>query len=572
MSERKPITRKYLTTLAGKGAFSRGLDYHESGRVLSVKQKGSKITASVDGSQVYRVQLRWTARELDGACDCPASEGFDFCKHCVAVALALQKQQTEQETLKKGGEEERIRAYLLSQDKTQLADWLFSLISDDRMLMQEWSIRADNALGVLDVKTIRKCITKAIPYNRNLYRYNQVRNYFANVELITDHLAEIAAQQSPDDVLKLVDYAISRISRALETVDDSGGFRYTALETLAGAHVQALQRAEWKVEKKVDYLLDITFGDMIDLYPPIPDAYLELMGESGIEYFYRQIQAHWDAMPPLPESADFNDKYPYQRVCRFLEKYAEQHNDKQAVIRLRAKIASELHDYLDLAGRCIDIDDLDGAKKWLDKAGQCEARGFQKIEIKRLYRRWYVAAGNWADAIDIQWEVYADTKAISDYRQLQTMLAQSGEQNEADWHAKAEAMLQAELLEQAKKRPVRPAASLLVEFYLVYGDHARALAVANKEKVDPRLLLELGFALIDMPEQAFPLLQRVTEFHVKQGNNDAYREAIDVLKKIRDEIRTESQQKALNELLCHLRATFRAKRNFIKWLGEAFVE
>ncbi|MCG6938974.1 MAG: SWIM zinc finger family protein, partial [Gammaproteobacteria bacterium] len=117
MSDKLPVSNEHLIRLAGKPAFNRGVDYFKSGNVLKLKQKGNVVTAEVAGTEVYRVKLKWTSSQLDGACNCPASDGFDFCKHCVAVALVLQQTQAEQDQLIKGGAEDRIRAYLLKQDK-----------------------------------------------------------------------------------------------------------------------------------------------------------------------------------------------------------------------------------------------------------------------------------------------------------------------------------------------------------------------------------------------------------------------------------------------------------------------
>ncbi len=157
MTDKFLISHDHLVKLAGKAAFNRGMNYFKAGNVLSIKQKANRISADVDGTEIYRVNLKWTHNLLDGACDCPASEGFDFCKHCVAVALTLQQTQTEQEKSIQGGAENRIKAYLFKQDREKLADWLLELIESESTLLQEWSMRADNDLGLLDTKAIKSC-------------------------------------------------------------------------------------------------------------------------------------------------------------------------------------------------------------------------------------------------------------------------------------------------------------------------------------------------------------------------------------------------------------------------------
>ena len=95
MTDKLPISNDLLIRLAGKPAFNRGMDYYTGGHVLGFKQKGNMNTADVEGTEIYRVTLKWTSRQLDGTCDCPASDGFDFCKHCVAVTLTLRETQDD---------------------------------------------------------------------------------------------------------------------------------------------------------------------------------------------------------------------------------------------------------------------------------------------------------------------------------------------------------------------------------------------------------------------------------------------------------------------------------------------
>jgi len=85
----------------------------------------------------------------------------------VAVALTLRETQAEQDQLVQGGTENRIKAYLLKQDKEKLANWLLEFIESERSLLQQWSMRADSELGILDEKALKKRITAAIPYRNS---------------------------------------------------------------------------------------------------------------------------------------------------------------------------------------------------------------------------------------------------------------------------------------------------------------------------------------------------------------------------------------------------------------------
>ena len=83
------ISPALLKKLAGPRAYERGVDYYNNGHVEELTIDGDKVWAEVSGTEDYRVDLVYNQRGLTGGCDCPASEGIDFCKHCVAASLAL---------------------------------------------------------------------------------------------------------------------------------------------------------------------------------------------------------------------------------------------------------------------------------------------------------------------------------------------------------------------------------------------------------------------------------------------------------------------------------------------------
>lgn len=83
------ITLAKLKELAGTAAFERGEDYFTEGAVDRLRRSGDKVSARVTGSDAYQVDLWAEGDELGYDCTCPrAADGY-FCKHCVAVGLAL---------------------------------------------------------------------------------------------------------------------------------------------------------------------------------------------------------------------------------------------------------------------------------------------------------------------------------------------------------------------------------------------------------------------------------------------------------------------------------------------------
>ncbi len=84
----KLITKDTLENLAGAAAFKRGEAYFSTGSVGHLSDTGDKISAQVEGTETYRVELRDDDGNLGYDCTCPRAAEGHFCKHCVAVGLA----------------------------------------------------------------------------------------------------------------------------------------------------------------------------------------------------------------------------------------------------------------------------------------------------------------------------------------------------------------------------------------------------------------------------------------------------------------------------------------------------
>lgn len=588
MSDLPAITDQQLIALAGEGAFNRGKRYFLDGHVLSWTIKRNIITADVDGSERYRVNLVHSKSLLEGSCNCPASDGFDFCKHCVAVALAYREDQAHQAGLANGKLEQRIEAYLHKLSREELTNELLSLIVADTALKQQWSLRADQALGKLDAKAIKKRITAALPYNRELFRYAQVRDYFAKAEPVIQMLSEQVGQLPPDQALKLVDYALQRLVHALETVDDSGGFRFTVEETLQKLHLRLLPLQGWNHQQIAEYLCELALSRATDIYPRIPEAYLPVLtpekdDEAEPEWlrlFYQLLQARWDALPSLSTTGAidrFSEQFSdYATLEYLLEEQAKANNDFAALLAIKEKTAVELHDFLEIVQLCMDNDAWEQAAEWLAKAkerqsNESQGQWFVKNQVERLEIRLLLEQQQIQKAAELQWKIYQSSLALKDYQQL-LALAEEHKLN-IDVPQKARDFLNAKLEEETRKgnkRPFSSAASALMEVYLFDEDLNSALALCQTQPVNDSLLLRLARRLQSRPLTALPLYARIVGTIVSRGTNPSYQEAIELLRELEPSLKDPATHQAFAEVLAELRKKFKAKRNFIMWLNEAF--
>lgn len=565
-----------LILLAGEAAFGRGVAYYQQGMVVDWHLSNTTVTATVEGSETYHVKLKLLKRGLEGSCDCPASEGIDFCKHCVAVALAYRSDRAEQQRLAQGNDSERIRGYLEQLDKTSLIDNLASLIDSDPYLHQRWLLRADSALGTLDHKALKKRITAALPLKRELYRYSQVKAYFANAEPTIETLTEQLPSLSPEKSLTLIDYALSRLSRVLESIDDSGGFRFPIEQQLQELHVQTLKQLAWPVDKQAKYLYDIISSGQEDTYAAIPSAYNDVLGEDGLAAYNALLQAELDKLPPLPANATWDTEYRYIRLTMPLMDHAKERRDIDAMLALYAKTASKPLDCLRAAQACVELGAWEHLPEWIERLRRLPKPQHQRFQIERqrLEIQLNLHQSKIEAAAKQLWALYQHTFCLDDYKWLCDIA--DAYQLEEDYRQQVTRWLKEQLITPKANGASTKAyahvryANCLLEIYLNEDDLPQALMLCETYQVDPSLLYQV--ARKAPPQASLPLYRRLAESHIQVTQNSHYQQAVKLLKELKGRLTTDAQHEAFTQLLNDLAHDFKAKRNFIKYLKEAFPQ
>lgn len=580
---RPDITESLLVKLAGIRAYERGADYFDEGRVGELFIQDDTISAEVDGTESYQVSLIYTQRGLSGACDCPASEGIDFCKHCVATALAL-KAQYRKMPLKKGADQKTVlTTWLEQQSKAEIIQHFVAVVTKDRNLRREWLLKAEKGLGRVDKSSLKKQITSALPLGKHLYEYPKVRAYFANTTMVMRELEESIGQLPTSERLELIGYAFQRLEQALDTIDDSGGFRYDTLNILNDAHRQMLKDAEWSDEESATYLLDLILDDGNMFYGEFPYDYTDCITPLCLEHFYSKAQKQWDALPPLT-SDKWEAKRPYSRLESLLSTHVKEKNDKLALIAIKEKVAVSSHDYLRIAEIYFELGNYDQTQVWLDKAQSSDKFGHRKGRDLQL--KLWQKTGRGQKATQEQWCYLQKTCLFDSYQKLLELAEQ--ENDGTDWTTKTIGFLReqldkystdAERVENMYKSPefrnVSTTANTLAMIYLKQQDLDNAWQVVQSWRITNDNLLVLANALADDATdknwaRGVHLYRFVIDGVVSQTQNSAYQQAIRLLKDLAGKASTPDQREDLNKMVVALRSAYKPKRNFISLLAEAF--
>jgi len=296
----KSLSESVIKTLAGEAAYQRGLEYYNEGRVEQLTINASHISARVAGEKLYQVTLNHTAKVFDGSCDCPASDNFDFCKHCAAVGLAYYYQtQTNLEMADADGSD-AVTLYLNTFTKPQLVEEFYTLIEKDQPLYDHWVLRAEIASGNLSNKDLRKRITQAIPFKPSgLWRPQEVAYYFSEAVLALKVLEQAIMALAANNAIKLVIYAIERVEKSLETIDDRADHKTELVTLLIKWFHLTLSSHEWQGSERIALLSKLILNEKYNYdILKLPNGVLDVISNKESEDILDAVAKAWAMMPP----------------------------------------------------------------------------------------------------------------------------------------------------------------------------------------------------------------------------------------------------------------------------------
>lgn len=572
-----PISDSLLKKLAGKAAYEKGVAYFNKGAIQEVYVKGNRILAEVQGSDLYHVTLNHNQRELTGACDCPASDDVDFCKHCVAVALARAKelaheQELKNQPVKKISEPEKrksiLREYFSTVDKEILIEQLVDIIGTDTQLRKEWQVKVQKSRPI-SISELRKLINASIPLNKHLYQSGEVSRYFESVDNLVDFLVE---KLNPGDkqTLPLVEYTLARLMQALVTVDDSGGYRMESQDRLSSLLMVALQQAGLAPELLAQTIFDLWEKPYSDLLPAIPDDFEHLFNKQAKNRFLELVQIAWEKSSDTGQD-EWNFNYQRAKFESVLLDEAYAKKDFESVIQIKSKYAKTIQDYLNIVDICLDFNKTTIAREWLEKARTTKNRGYLRpdafafIEVKILLQE-----KRPQEAIDILWSLY-QKRPESDLLEYINQIAKALKPAK-NWDEAAIEFHRSQLMNQKHDYEKLRHTNLLASLLIAHQEYQQALSICQADQVDAELLLELAEHFKKQPDISVPLVYRVIKAVLTRSNlnNHDYRYVVELFNHIRRYATADKQLETFSKLLTEVRTAYKAKRNLMAYLQEAF--
>jgi len=586
------ITRATLESLAGGAAFQRGEAYFAAGAVARLRVQEDQVSATVEGSATYQVELRDEDGELAGDCSCPrAGDGY-FCKHCVAVGLAWLGNHASAGAgsdgenpaeIKRRDPWKDIRHYLDAQTTESLITLLLDVAQRDDRLYQSLLLKAERTRGGSHAeKAFRNAIDDAVQVDRFI-DWHELPTYAGNIEQLVDSLSELLQPDSATMLIGLAEHAIESIEKALEQVDDSNGDVSGMVCRLGELHLKACTMAN---PAPVDLAVRLfRFETTLPFGLCSFDAatYRTPLGENGLRRYRELAEAEWQKIEPRTDA----NGYDAHRVTitRIMERLAEADGNVDELVAIKAKDLSASYRYLTIAEILAKVKRHDEALDWAERG----LRAFPDHPHDGL-RDFLVAAylpheggGDKGDnedhekALQLTWIQFEERPGLDPYKKLHAVATRLG-----IWPAQRERALswldsaitrEAGSTSRWRPKPSAPNYTARVSIALWEKDLDAAWSAAHQGICDRAMLIALAGKLEkERVDHAISLYQRVIPDIVGETKNSAYEEAVRLVRKIGRLLQGSNRLPEFGDYLAELRLQFKPKRNFMKLLDNAAQE
>ena len=571
------LNRHALKRLAGSRYFERGEEYFADGLVRGFTEDEGTLVAKVRGTQDYRVKFWVDSGKIEYACTCPLGTEEVFCKHCVAVGLAWLAGSTEG-ALSKAGQpkvtSKDVQVYLEGQEKGALVRLILERTQEDDRLRERLLMKAARATSKgLDLATFRQAIDNAVETS-NFVDWRSSWDYAQGIEEVISSIEELLKEGHAPEVVELAEYFLKTVEEHMDNVDDSDGNMGDILEGLQELHHNACKQAKPNPEGLAKRLFEWELRTDYDLFSGAAAIYANVLGERGFGVYRRLAEAEWSHVLQLAPNQKDPDQYGRRyRITHIMETLAELSKDVEALVAIKKRNLSHAFAYLEIAEAYKKAGRDEQSLEWAEKGVKAfpnrtdsRLREFLADEYHRLKRH--------EEAMALMWAEFTEGSHLEDYQ----LLKKHADKISAwpEWRQRALVFLREEIA-KAKKTDRKeqwgwsPRAdhSELVRIFLWQKDEETAWQEAKAGGCTNDLWMQLAARRERKhPEDALPIYQARIDLIVDRKNNESYREAVQLLRKIRDLMARLGHKVEFSGYLETVRTKHKPKRNFMKLIDQ----
>jgi hypothetical protein len=530
-----------LRRLAGQASYARGLGYVEA--IGGLDELPDGVLATVHGTGAYQVRLSDRGGKLTGSCSCPVGQDGAFCKHCVAVGLALladartqpangQSEVSQPASGQPGGSRPAngagggrssrggrstprpdLGAYLRSIDPEELVTLLLETAAGDPVLHRRLSLRAATA-GDPDRAELSRLVDGL--RRRGFLDYAASFSYATKATDVLAALGRVAAGH-PETAGPLYRRALTHITKASEEADDSSGAIGDAAAQAVAGYAAACRAAPPEPNELARWLIDFQLDG-----PGWPDIdigdFADALGPDGLGSYRRYL-----AELAETAAAGKTDRWDHRTftIRHLREGYLKAvARDTDALVALYAEELPGAYQYVLIAETLLRAGRGPEAIGWLERGLREADRPDRRIDA--LLAEQYTVAGRYAEALDLRWGMFTAQPDVTHHHELLDAGERAG-----DLAGTGERAL-AHLRRLAGRGGYH--ADPLVTILLAAGDVDAAWAAAEEFDCGPGTRYAVARQrAAEHPADAIPVYAAAVEAAIDQKSRGGYAEAARLL-------------------------------------------
>jgi len=577
------ISKEQIRELTDEGSWERGVDYYKEGNVISLLEDKGTIVAKVSGTRIYNVRLWKEDGQLESFCSCPMGDEGVFCKHCVAVGLTYigggmksadeSSRRRRRKKLKPEITPDDVRQYLLQQEANTLVELIMQQFMEDEALQERLMLKAARyGRGGLDKGGFKQAIYKATN-TRGFVDYYSAGTFARRIDNTVDSIEELLAEGYGEEVVELAEYALKRVEKALGEMDDSDGNMSIIMERLEEIHHRGCVAAKPAPEVLAKRLFEWELGGGWDTFHGAAETYADVLGQRGLAVYRKLAESEWAKTATLsPGQAEKSYRSDRYQITSIMESLARAAGDIEELVAVKSKDLSIAYRFLEIAQIYKEAGKGDKAIEWAEKGLKAFPEDTDK-RLREFLAEEYHRQKRHKEAIELIWANFVEQPCLENYKILKKYSDYRGE-----WPIRRQRGLEYirnEIAEAKKPTPrdysyrsARKDSSLLVEIFIWEKDIEAAWREAQKGGCGDYLWMRLAeLREKSHPEDTILIYRKQVDPIVRQTNNGAYREAVGLIKKIRNLMKGMGEDKKFEEYMLSLRTTYKPKRNFISMLS-----
>jgi len=580
------LTKDFILRLAGDRYYKRGVDYLRQGRVTELEELSDSVEAIVEGTEEYVVKLTVTSEGLEHECNCPLGLDDEFCKHCVAVALAWLDAHSSRIPKSAGGAAKKgssakitvedMAAALEAEDKATLVKLVLEWADEDGALKDKlMHMAARRKSPEAGIAIARKALEKAIRA-RGFVDYREMRGYAAGAEKAIDCVEELLKDGQAAGVIGLCEAGVRWLSTTCEQADDSDGYMSVLMERLQNLHLRACIKAKPDPLSLAGKLFQAEMNGGFGEWSNCAEKYAEVLGEDGLAAFRSLAETAWAKVPARVERSSDYSRDNRSRITSIMESLARKSGNVEELVAVLERDLSYASQYLRIADVYRKAGLREQALAWAERGMKLFA-SYDGAGLREFVAEEYLHNDRHADALRIVWIEFRDNPSLDRYKELEKY-ARAADDWE-DWRGQALAHVRRPLTNGDRKSgnaaaPVhnwryRPRdRSLLVEIFLHENKEEDAWTEAQGGGCGEGLWLRLAkLREKQHPEDAQVIYLRLGEQSILRAMGD-YDDGVALLERAASAAQASGKSWEFEVELDLLLKKYKAKRNLQKRAAE----